>query len=199
MRLKLDPGERVIVRARPQARRLFWPAVVFLAVLGAAGFGLGWLSRAGLPAWIVEWVPLLRAAVLVLAGVLVLRVCLVPLLRWLSTRYLLTNRRLLVRRGWGRRSEQEVLLAGIFALRTEQNLLQRMLRSGNLHADMGYGRFWRLPDVPEVARFRALVVQAIEDLPRTAMFDGFDGVDGVDMERLQQPEYGEEGRPHDQQ
>ena len=199
MRLKLDPGEQVIVLARPQARRLFWPAVVFLAVLGAAGFGLGWLSRRGLPGWIAEWVPLLRAAVLVVAGALVLRVCLVPLLRWLSTRYLLTSRRLLVRRGWGRRSEQEVPLAGIYALRTEQTLLQRMLRSGSLHADMGYGRFWRLPDVPEVVRFRGLVVRAIEELPRTAMFDGFDGVDGVDMERLQQPEYGEEGWPHDQQ
>ena len=190
MRLKLDPGERVIVLARPQARRLFWPFVLFLAVLGAAGFGLGWLSRAGLPEWITPWLPALRAAVLVAAVLLVLRACVVPLLRWLSTRYLLTNRRLIVRRGWGRRSEQQVLLAAVYSVRIEQDLLQRVLRSGRLDADLGYGRFWRLPDVPEVARFRALVVRAIEDLPRTEFPDRFDG---VDMERLQQSEYGEEG------
>ena len=50
MRLKLDPGERVIVITRPQARRLFWPAVAFLLVLAAGGFGAGWLSREDLPA-----------------------------------------------------------------------------------------------------------------------------------------------------
>lgn len=191
MRLKLDPGERVIVLARPQARRLFWPFMLLLAVLGAAGFGLGWLSRAGLPEWITPWQPVLRAAVLVAAALLVLRACVIPLLRWLSTRYLLTSRRLVVRRGWGRRSEQQVLLAAIYSMRIEQDLLQRILRSGRLDADLGYGRFWRLPDVPEVARFRALVVRAIEDLPRTEFPGGFDG---EDMERWQQAEYGEEGK-----
>lgn len=191
MRLKLDPGERVIVLARPQARRLFWPFMLLLVVLGAAGFGLGWLSRAGLPEWITPWQPVLRAAVLVAAALLVLRACVIPLLRWLSTRYLLTSRRLVVRRGWGQRSEQQVLLAAIYSMHIEQDLLQRILRSGRLDADLGYGRFWRLSDVPEVARFRALVVRAIEDLPRTEFPGGFDG---EDMERWQQAEYGEEGK-----
>jgi len=193
VRLKLDPGERVIVITRPQARRLFWPAVAFLVVLAAGGFGAGWLSREDLPAWLADWrMPLLLIGLL-LAVLLAGKMSVLPLLRWLGTRYLLTNRRLIIRQGWGRRREHQLLLASIFGLATEQNLLQRMLRSGQLRADVGYGRYSVLPDVPEVVRFRSLVVKAIEDLPRTAMFDG------VDVERLQEMEYGEEGWQGDDQ
>lgn len=174
MRLKLDPGERVIVMTRPQARKLAWPVVGALLVLAAGSYVLGNLSRTNPPAWIAEWRPLLLAGLAVVAAALLSRLFLLPLLRWSSTRYLLTSRRLIIRRGMGRRHERQLLLVTIAELHTEQSLLQRSLHSGNLRIDMGHGRTSLLVDVPEIHKFRSLVVQAIEQLPRTAMFDGVD-------------------------
>ncbi|NKX50831.1 PH domain-containing protein [Arthrobacter deserti] len=150
---------------RPQARTLFWPFVALLLVLLAAGFGSGRITRSQEVDWVAQWQPLLQAAVLAAAGVLSLRLFVVPLLRWCSTRYVLTSRRLLVRRGWGRRSEQETWLSGIHEVRAEQSLLQRMLRSGSLRAEAGPGRSTRPDDVPEVHRSRPLLSRASEELP----------------------------------
>jgi hypothetical protein len=172
VQLKLEPGEQVIVATHPQARTLFWPFLALLLVLLAGGFGSGRITREQDIAWVAEWQPLLQAAVLVAAGVLALRLFVVPLLRWCSTRYVLTNRRLLFLRGWGRRSEQETWLAGIYEVQAEQSLLQRMLRSGTLRAKAGPGRSTRLDDVPEVHRFRTLVARAIEELPQPAASAG---------------------------
>jgi uncharacterized membrane protein YdbT with pleckstrin-like domain len=174
LRLKLDPGERVIVMTRPQARKLTWPVVAALLVLGAGSYVLGNLSRSNPPDWIVEWHPLLLAGLAVVVAALLSRLFLLPLLRWISTRYLLTSKRLIVRQGMGRRHERQLLLVNIAELHTEQSIIQRTLRSGNLTVDLGHGRTSRIIDVPEVFRFRTLVVEAIEQLPRTAMFDGVD-------------------------
>ncbi|NKX53378.1 PH domain-containing protein [Arthrobacter mobilis] len=179
MRLKLWPGEQVIVATRPQARSLFWPFLALLLVLLAAGFGAGRLTRGQHIDWVAQWQPVLQAALLAAAVLLALRLFVVPLLRWCSTRYVLTNQRLLVRRGWGRRSEQETPLAGIYAVHAEQSLLQRMLRSGNLRADAGPGRSTRLVDVPEVHRFRTLVARAIEQLPAAWPGERPQGPDGT--------------------
>ncbi|MCG2620472.1 PH domain-containing protein [Arthrobacter sp. I2-34] len=172
MQLRLEPGEQVIVATLPQARTLFWPFLALLLVLLAGGFGSGRITRELGVAWVAQWQPFLQAAVLVAAAVLALRLFVVPLLRWSSTRYVLTNRRLLVRRGWGRRSEQETRLSGICEVHAEQSLLQRMLRSGTLRAEAGPGRSTKLVDVPEVYRFRTLVARAIEDLPQPAAAAG---------------------------
>jgi uncharacterized membrane protein YdbT with pleckstrin-like domain len=168
MRLKLEPGEQVIVATHPQARSLFWPFLALLLVLLLAGFGSGRITREQDIGWVAQWQPLLQAAVLVVAAVLAVRLFLVPLLRWCSTKYILTSQRLLVRRGWGRRSEREARLSAIYEVNAEQTVLQRMLRSGTLRAEAGPGRSTRLADVPEVDRFRFLVVQAIEELREAA-------------------------------
>jgi hypothetical protein len=183
MRLKLAPGERVIVASRKQARGLPGPFIFFLLVLAALFFGLGWLDRNGaaLPSWSAEWVPVLPAAMMVVAGVLILWFSARPLLRWLNTWYILTSRRLIVRR-WSRKQWQENLLVGVYQVHTRQSLLQRLLRSGTLTVDLGYGRSVSFADVPEVERFRGFILSAIEGLPQTAMFDGVDMDGGQAMD-----------------
>lgn len=191
MRLKLAPGERVIVASRKQARGLLGPFIFFLLMLAALFFGLGWLNRNGaaLPSWSAEWVPVLPPAMMVVAGVLILRFSARPLLRWLNTCYILTSRRLIVRRGWSRKQWQENLLVGVYQVRTRQSLLQRLLRSGTLTVDLGYGRTVSFTDVPEVERFKAFILASIERLPQTAMFDGVDMDGGQAMDT-----YGWEGQ-----
>lgn len=175
MAYQLAPGERVIVATRPQAGSLVWPAALFVLIPAACAFGAGWLTRHRLsfaPA-VQPWVPAAIWAIAAVGLLLVLLYCLRPLLRWLGTRYVLTNRRLMKRRGLLRRHEVRIPLVAVHEIGVRQSLLQRARRCGDLIVDMGNGRATVYVGVPEVALFRDITLETIEELPQTAMFDGF--------------------------
>jgi membrane protein YdbS with pleckstrin-like domain len=174
LRLRLAPGERVLIRTRPQPRALAGPFCMSLLVLAAAGFALGWLGRNGLPEAAARWQPWAAAGVVAAGALVLLRIFVRPLLRWLFARYVLTSRRIVFRRGLVRRREHEIALAGIYQLDTAQTLFQRLTGSGTLTVDLGHDRVVSYANVPQVDAFKAFVVAAIRDLPLTAMFDGVD-------------------------
>lgn len=171
MRLKLREAERVIVKSRAHPRALAGPVLAMLLVVGGTAYTLGRLNRSMLPDAVVEWRPLLQTVLLVVAAVLLGLWTLRPLLRWNAGWYFLTNRRLVQRAGLSRRSEREIPLVGIVALETNQSVVQRWSGSGDLLVDLGHGRTTELTDVPGIHRMRELTIEAIEALPRTAMFD----------------------------
>ena len=174
MRLKLSPGEHIITAGRPHARSL-WKPLLLAGVTGAvSGYAYGWLGRDTLPGQLAEWSPYLQPAVAVLAVLLLLRYCVPPVLRWLAGRIILTDRRLIQRQGVLLRREHEISLAAIYQLEIRQSVTDRMQGSGTLVLDLGHGRVMHYPAVPEVHRFRSIVVSAIGQLPLTAMFDGVD-------------------------
>lgn len=172
--MRLEPGEQVIVSARPHAGPLAGP--VLLAVLSCAtgGFALGYLGRDSVPASLAEWTPVLAPAVAILVLLILLRFCVPAVLRWNAARYVLTNRRMIHRRGVLRRREHDLPLASIYQLEARQGILQRMQRAGTLRVDLGRGRVIDYPSVPEVHRFKSIVLATIEELPMTVMFDGVD-------------------------
>ncbi|MCY0905658.1 PH domain-containing protein [Arthrobacter sp. H14-L1] len=172
MRSWLAPGEQVIVQSRPQARALTGPAVAFILIPAAGGFALAWLSHGGLarlPSQTAAWQEPLAIAVVVLGIAALVLYPLRRFLRWAGTRYTLTSRRMVVRRGWLHRERQDIALASVRNLGTRQSALQRILRSGNITLDMGFDGSAAISDIPEVARFRDLVLDAINELPHTAL------------------------------
>jgi hypothetical protein len=171
MRLRLAEGERVIVRTRAHRRVLMVPALAFLALVGLTGFALGWLSRPGLPPALQDALPLLRVVVPLAAAVLALTWCVAPLLRWQRTLTYLTNRRVVIRRGMGGRSQWELPLVIVGGIRVRQPVLRRGAGAGTLVLDTANGAA-ELTNMPGVHRLRELVLDAIEALPRTVMFDG---------------------------
>lgn len=185
MGYQLAPGERVILLTRPQAGSLVVPALLFILIPALCAFAAGWLTRnrATFEAGFQPWITAALWAVVAIGVVLVLLYCLRPLLRWLGTQYVLTNRKLISRRGWLHRSERESPLVAVRQIGSHQSVRQRALRCGNITLDMGNGHSARFVDVPEVARFRSIVARTIEDLPRTAMFDGADF--GYELDRPQ--------------
>ena len=174
MRIRLEPGEHVVVRTRPHPRRLLVPFCAALLILAGGGFGVGWYSRARLPLGMEQWGPALLTAFLVVALLLLLRIFVRPLLQWAGTRYILTSRRLIRRAGLTRRSQREVRLTGIFQIITEQTLIERLTGGGSLFVDLGRDRILSFTEVPQVHTFKEYMVAAIRDLPLTAMFDGVD-------------------------
>jgi membrane protein YdbS with pleckstrin-like domain len=172
MRVKLLPGEQVIARTRSTPRSLFWPSAGALAVLAGGGYALGWLSSAALAPPALQWQPVFVPAAALAAVLLLARMFVRPLFRWLSNRYILTNRRIIHRRGMTRRSEYEVPLAAVQQVGTTQSLTQRLLGSGTLTLDLGHGRSVAYRDVPRIAVFKDFVAEALRDLPPLAVFDG---------------------------
>lgn len=169
MRNWLVPGEQVIVLSRPQAKRLAWPAVVTVLLPTVLGVAAAWLNRAR---WVPDWEPW-RPVVSLVATLLVLVVLLgYPLrkyLQWLSTSYVLTSRRMVVRKGLLARSHRDIPLFSVRTLSVRQGVLQRIFRSGNITLVSGMDEAVLIRDVPEVLKFKNLALEAIAELPHSAL------------------------------
>lgn len=168
MRKDLLPGEQVIVLTRPQARALTVPVFVLILSPALAAFASAWILKgeaatllpvlSGLEFWLV-------ACCAALVAWIWLGYCLRSVSRWNATRYILTSRRLIARSGTLRRRDRQLSLAAVRNVSVSQSLLQRGLRSGNISLESGHGASLEFPDMPEVARFRNFILEAIDELP----------------------------------
>jgi membrane protein YdbS with pleckstrin-like domain len=181
MRRDLLPGEQVITVTRPQPRKLFFPALLFIVVPALGAFASAWIVK-GEPSKLVplitgDWTPWLVAVCVAAVAWILLGYCLPRVLKWHATQYVLTSRRIVARYGMLRRRDMQISLAAVRHVEVSQSLWQRILRSGNISLDTGHGVDAVIPDVPEVARFRNFVLDAVDELPDKVTFDGaaFDG------------------------
>lgn len=142
-------AERVVARLRPNARRLFLPALLVIATVGALGYFYGNFSE--------EWINL----VLLAAGaVVILLVGVLPLIGWLSRRYTITTRRIIVRHGFFVRIRQELLHSRGYDITVRKKGLQALFGAGDVLINAGLDAPFVLADVPGPA----LVVNALGDL-----------------------------------
>lgn len=174
MRRDLLPGEQVITVTRPQPRRLAFPALLFIVVPAAGAFASAWIVK-GEPTKLVplitrEWTFWLVAVCVAAVAWILLGYCLPRVLSWHATQYVLTSRRIVARYGMLRRRDMQISLAAVRHVGLSQSLWQRILRSGNISLDTGHGVDAVIPDVPEAARFRNFVLDAIDELPDAAIF-----------------------------
>jgi uncharacterized membrane protein YdbT with pleckstrin-like domain len=144
-----QPVERVIARLRPHARALFWPSIVLIACCGAVGYWGGSF-------------PELWENVLVFsaAGLIVLLLFLLPLGFWLSKRYTITTRRIILRRGFFVRVRQELMHSRGYDVSVKKNWLQAAFGSGDIRIHSGLDKPVVLHDVPKAN----LVQGALHDL-----------------------------------
>jgi membrane protein YdbS with pleckstrin-like domain len=169
MRKGLVPGEQVITITRPQPRKLAGPAAAFIAAPAAAAFASAWTLRGEVtraaPGISEDWAPWIVLACILAAAWTWLAYCLPRLLRWQGTRYILTNRRIVARYGMVRRRDEQVNLGSVRNVTVHQSLLLRIWHSGNISLETGYQSVVTIHDVPEAARFRDFVLDAVAELP----------------------------------
>jgi membrane protein YdbS with pleckstrin-like domain len=150
----LVAGERVARHVRPHWRMLVLPAVLppVTAFLGA------WLIALTRP---TPWSVAVLVAVLVVGLGLVGWFSVAPVLRWRSTHFVVTDRRILVREGVLSRTGVAVVGASITAVRTTRTVVERLLGCGTL-------------------------VVAVDDTREPWQFDGIGRVDRVaaEVERM---------------
>jgi membrane protein YdbS with pleckstrin-like domain len=87
-----------------------------------------------------------------------------PLLNWLAHRYVITTRRLVVRRGLVVRVRQELLHGRGYDVSLRRGPLQTLFRSGDVRINTGLEAPVVLKDVPNAR----LVVAALQDLMEAA-------------------------------
>jgi len=143
-----DP-ETVVAELRPNLARLVLPAIVLVAVAGAAAF-FGFRLTEPWQRWLVFGG---GALVVLLAFVL-------PLWHWASRRYTVTTRRTILRDGMLVRRRREVLHARVLEVALHRSPLQAFAGSGDVVLELGGGHAARLRSV----RSPGLVQAALGDL-----------------------------------
>ena len=156
--LSLGGAERLLLGTRPHPKVLVAPALAVVLLVPTASFVVGRVPEGDAQA-------VLRLIVAGLASVLLSLLAGVPLVRWATTSYEVTDRRLVVREGLRRRPVRQVELAYVrHVLAVPGGLVDRLLRCGTLVVDAadgrGGGRRLLLHDVPDVAEVRRTLVEA---------------------------------------
>ena len=152
----LSDGEEVLRDFRPHWKSLVIPAIWTLLVI----VGLALVPRLPEEAWLR-----LSVIAILLLGLFVVAV--IPTLRWWFTQFVLTNERLVLRKGIIARSGVEIPLEVINDVIFSQTVFERLLSFGDLiiesAGEMGQSRFSNIPRPDE---FQAELYRVREDRTR---------------------------------
>ena len=153
----LVPGEAAIIIVHPHWKVLVRPiglAVLIVAVVLVALVMIPF-GKAG------------PVAGLVLGGIAIVGVMwslMIPLLRWWTTTYELTTRRLRVRTGIIARRGKDIPLSRVSDVSYQAGILDRLLGSGTLVVESpGEHGQERLTEIPRVVYLQSLLFQLIEE------------------------------------
>lgn len=141
----LGADERVVIHTRTHAKVLILPAVALVLLSLATGFGAAVMPDTARP--------VTQLVVGVVGLVLAIWLVVLPFLRWWTTTYTVTNRRLIMRSGILTRVGKDMPLMRINDVSYQRSLLDRMLGCGTLYIQTAAeGGTIKLDDVPNVER-----------------------------------------------
>jgi uncharacterized membrane protein YdbT with pleckstrin-like domain len=120
----LGADEHVVIHTRTHVKAMLLPALAFVIIAAAVGVGAALIPR--------EARPLGQLAIALLGVVLLIWLVLIPFLRWRTTTYTITNRRLITRSGILNKVGKDLPLNRINEVSYERSLLDRMLGCGSL-------------------------------------------------------------------
>lgn len=156
----LAGDEQVVLHRHPHWKRLFWPVTVLILASAAASFacavvnGTTWDPTAKR---VVFWV--IGAIWLVLLGWLTVW----PFLNWLTTHFVITDRRVMFRHGVLSRSGIDIPLARINSVEFRHRLIDRILRTGTLIVESASQDPLEFYDIPRVEQVHALLYHEVFD------------------------------------
>lgn len=153
----LVAGENVVIHRRPHWKVLVAPVVWLLIVVGVSTFlaalirdqdwaQVGWIALAGVGLLLVLWLTV---------G---------PVIRWRTTHFVVTDRRVLVREGVLSREGIDIPMSRINSVRFRHSVFERMLGCGTLVIESASDEPLEFDDIPDVERVHAtLYHEAVED------------------------------------
>jgi uncharacterized membrane protein YdbT with pleckstrin-like domain len=153
----LSEGEYLVLRLHPHWKTILRPLLVLALIIAAALVLLIMLPSS------VAKTPV-RLGIGAVAVVAAIAWCAVPLLRWRTTTYELTNRRLRLRAGILTRTGRDFPLSRISDITFTHGLLDRILGSGKLVVESAgeHGQLV-LTEIPHVQQVQSQLFQLVED------------------------------------
>lgn len=156
----LAQGEQVVLHRHPHWKRLVLPVLALLALTALASFGAAVLSR-------TDWDPRARQVLSAVIGalwlLLVIWLTVRPFLAWLTTHFVITDRRVMYRHGVLTRAGIDIPLARINSVEFRHGLLDRMVRTGTLVIESASQDPLEFHDIPEVEQVHSLLYHEIFD------------------------------------
>lgn len=165
----LAPDEQLLLHRHPHWKMLFLPALTFILATALAGFasGLAWRNTEGTTRTIV------LLAVLVVWVLLLIWRCLVPVISWKSTHFIITDRRVLVREGMLTHTGIDIPMSRISSVQFSHGLIDRMMGTGTLIIDAASGDPLEYNDIPQVQKVHALLYNQVFDQPEGGGYDHY--------------------------
>jgi uncharacterized membrane protein YdbT with pleckstrin-like domain len=159
-RRMLSDDEYVVVATRTHVKALLGPAVLLIVIAGVAGYISSLTGGAG------KAQPLLMAVIWGIALLVAFWLVVRKFLRWLTTTYTVTNRRLITRTGILSRRGHDIPLARIADVAYDRGLMDRLLGCGTLIlSDATEHGQVELDDIPHVEETQREVASLISGDP----------------------------------
>lgn len=152
-RNQLGRDENVVVTMRTHAKVLILPSLILVVLAVGLGLGIGFFP----PNW-QPWSGYGLAAVFV---ILFVWLVLFPFLRWWTSTYTVTDRRIITRRGIINKVGHDLPLRRINNVNYERSLSDRILGCGTLILETAAGQPLALPDVPRVERVHVAITELL--------------------------------------
>ncbi|MBK9696084.1 MAG: PH domain-containing protein [Propionibacteriaceae bacterium] len=149
----LGTDETEVLHLRTHAKALIAPAVVFLLSATAAGFLVALTPP--------EWQPAAGIVEFVLVVLVFLTWVVWPFLRWLTTTYTLTTRRIISRRGIINQTGHDLPLSRINNVAYERSLTDRILGCGTLVLTTAAEEPVTLSDIPDIERVHVVMTELL--------------------------------------
>jgi uncharacterized membrane protein YdbT with pleckstrin-like domain len=156
----LAKGEQVVLHYHPHWKRLILPVLALILATGLAALGSGfvnsthWDQTAKNVIYGVVW-----GIWLIIVGWLTLW----PFLSWLTTNFVVTNRRVMFRHGVLTRSGIDIPLARINSVEFRDKISERMFRTGTLIIESASQDPVEVPNIPRLREVHALLYHEVFD------------------------------------
>lgn len=152
----LVEGEQVVLHRHPHWKVLVGPVLVLLLAVGLGSFLAALVSAQ-------SWAPWAWLALAVGAAAAVGRFTVVPVVRWRTTHFVVTTRRVLVREGVLSRQGIDIPMSRVNSVQFRHTLLERILGSGTLVIESASDEPLEFADVPGVERVHARLYNEVID------------------------------------
>jgi uncharacterized membrane protein YdbT with pleckstrin-like domain len=156
----LAKGEQVVLHNHPHWKRLILPVAALMLATGLAALGSGfvnsthWDQTAKNVIYGVVW-----GVWLILVGWLTVW----PFLSWLTTNFVVTNRRVMFRHGVLTRSGIDIPLGRINSVEFRDKISERMFRTGTLIIESASQDPLEFYDIPRLREVHALLYHEVFD------------------------------------
>ncbi|MCV7193248.1 PH domain-containing protein [Mycolicibacterium brumae] len=156
----LAGDEQVVLHRHPHWKRLVGSVLVLLLATFVAALAAAWVDT-------LSWADNAKLVVSLVIGVLWLllvgRFTLWPFLTWLTTHFVVTDRRVMFRHGLLTRSGIDIPLARINSVEFSHGVIDRMLRTGTLTIESASQDPLEFYDIPQVERVHSLLYHEVFD------------------------------------